>query len=150
MARVFGHGKGISGSAIPYVRSATCSSTAEEVTAQTCKLAKKGTPPSKIGVILRDQYGVGQVKNITGSKIVRILKSNGLAPEMPEDLYSLIKKAVSIHKHLERNAADEDAKFRLIIVESRIHRLARYYRQTRRVPPTFRYKSNNAAALLMQ
>lgn len=28
----------------------------------------------------------------TGNKILRILKSNGLAPEIPEDLYMLIRK----------------------------------------------------------
>ena len=49
-----------------------------------------------------------------------------MAPELPEDCYYLIKKAVSIRKHLERNRKDKDAKFRLILVESRIHRLARY------------------------
>jgi small subunit ribosomal protein S13e len=27
----------------------------------------------------------------------------GLAPEIPEDLYHLIKKAVAIRKHLEKN-----------------------------------------------
>ena len=48
-----------------------------------------------------------------------------MAPELPEDIYYLIKKAVSIRKHLERNRKDKDAKFRLILVESRIHRLAR-------------------------
>ena len=48
-----------------------------------------------------------------------------MAPELPEDCYHLIKKAVSIRKHLERNRKDRDAKFRLILVESRIHRLAR-------------------------
>ena len=64
---------------------------------------------------------------ITGNKILRILKSKGLAPDIPEDLYFLIKKAVSIRKHLEKNRKDRDAKFRLILVESRIHRLARYF-----------------------
>jgi ribosomal protein S15P/S13E len=52
----------------------------------------------------------------------------GLAPEIPEDLYYLIKKAVSMRKHLERNRKDKDGKFRLILIESRIHRLARYYK----------------------
>ena len=66
-----------------------------------------------------------QVRFITGNKILRILKSKGMAPELPEDCYHLIKKAVSIRKHLERNRKDRDAKFRLILVESRIHRLAR-------------------------
>lgn len=52
----------------------------------------------------------------------------GLAPEIPEDLYQLIKKAVSMRKHLDANKKDKDAKFHLILVESRIHRLARYYK----------------------
>lgn len=54
--------------------------------------------------------------------------SAGLAPEIPEDLYHLIKKAVSMRKHLDVNRKDRDGKFRLILVESRIHRLARYYK----------------------
>ena len=62
---------------------------------------------------------------ITGNKILRILKGKGMAPALPEDVYYLIKKAVSIRKHLERNRKDKDGKFRLILVESRIHRLAR-------------------------
>jgi len=33
-----------------------------------------------------------QVGTVTGSKILRILKAHGLAPEIPEDLYHLIKK----------------------------------------------------------
>jgi ribosomal protein S15P/S13E len=55
------------------------------------------------GVILRDSHGVAQVRFVTGNKILRILKGKGLAPDLPEDLYCLIKKAVNIRKHLERN-----------------------------------------------
>eukprot|EP00768_Dysnectes_brevis_P002923 gnl/Dysnectes_brevis/212_a242_9094.p2 GENE.gnl/Dysnectes_brevis/212_a242_9094~~gnl/Dysnectes_brevis/212_a242_9094.p2 ORF type:complete len:155 (-),score=47.76 gnl/Dysnectes_brevis/212_a242_9094:69-533(-) len=150
MGRLHSNGKGISKSSIPYVRAAPSWSTItpEEICGHVCKLAKKGTPPSKIGVILRDQYGVGQISHVTNSKIVRVLKANGLAPEIPEDLYCLIKKAVAVRRHLERNRRDKDAKFRLILTESRIHRLVRYYRRTRRVPPAFRYKGDQAAALL--
>lgn len=32
----------------------------------------------------------------------------GLAPELPEDLYHLIKKAVAMRKHLEANRKDKD------------------------------------------
>ena len=74
-----------------------------------------------------------QVGAITGSKILRIMKGLGLAPEIPEDLYHLIKKAVSMRKHLELNRKDKDGKFRLILVESRIHRLARYYKVLQRL-----------------
>lgn len=55
------------------------------------------------GVILRDSHGVAQVRWVTGNKILRILKAKGLAPEIPEDLYHLIKKAVNIRKHMERS-----------------------------------------------
>ena len=91
-----------------------------------------------IGVILRDSHGVAQVRLVTGNKNLRILKAKGLAPDLPEDLYHLIKKAVSIRKHLERNRKDKDAKFRLILVESRIHRLARYYKTKSKLPPTWK------------
>lgn len=56
-----------------------------------------------VGVILRDSHGVAQVRFVTGNKILRILKAKGLAANIPEDLYHLIKKAVAIRKHLERN-----------------------------------------------
>lgn len=49
-----------------------------------------------------------------------------LAPSIPEDLYMLIKKAVAVRKHLERNKKDKDSKFRLILIESRIHRYIHY------------------------
>lgn len=76
---------------------------------------------TRVGVILRDSFGVAQVKWVTGNKILRILKAKGsqcnnmymqlllllivtgLAPSLPEDLYHLIKKAVSIRKHMEKH-----------------------------------------------
>jgi small subunit ribosomal protein S13e len=145
-------GKGISSSALPYKRSPpswlTKVVSPQDVEDHCCKLAKKGLTPSQIGVILRDSHGIPQVRSVTGSKILRILKKNGLAPAIPEDLYCLIKKAVSIRKHLEKNRPDKDAKFRLILVESKIHRLARYYRRTRQVTPNWRYESATASALV--
>merc|ERR1719322_542474 len=122
--------------------------TSEDVKEQIYKYAKKGLTPSKIGVELRDQFGVAQVRFVTGNKILRILKAKGLAPNIPEDLYHLIKKAVAIRKHLERNRKDKDGKFRLILIKSRIHRLSRYYRAKGIVPPTFKYESATASALV--
>ena len=143
-------GKGISSSAIPYKRTAPQwnKTTASEVNTQVCQLARKGYTPSQIGVILRDSYGIPQVKRITGSTLLRLLKANGLAPKLPEDLYHLVKKAVSVRKHLERNRKDKDAKFRLILIESRIHRLARYYRSVKSLPPTWRYQSKKASSFI--
>uniref|UniRef100_F7DS56 Small ribosomal subunit protein uS15 n=1 Tax=Equus caballus TaxID=9796 RepID=F7DS56_HORSE len=122
--------------------------TSDDVKEQIYKLAKKGLTPSQIGVILRDSHGVAQVRFVTGNKILRILKSKGLAPDLPEDLYHLIKKAVAVRKHLERNRKDKDAKFRLILIESRIHRLARYYKTKRVLPPNWKYESSTASALV--
>jgi small subunit ribosomal protein S13e len=143
-------GKGIASSALPYKRTppSWLKTSSEEVVEQICKLAKKGSTPSQIGVILRDSQGIAQVKAVTGNKILRILKSNGLAPELPEDLYFLIKKAVAVRKHLERNRKDSEAKFRLILIESRIHRLARYYKTAGQLAPNWKYESSTASALV--
>jgi small subunit ribosomal protein S13e len=145
-------GHGISKSAKPYVRTAPGwlknLYTADDVKDQIYKLAKKGLTPSKIGVRLRDSKGIAAVNALTGSKILRILKAKGLAPELPEDLYHLIKKAVAVRKHMEKNRRDKDSKFRLILIESRIHRLARYYKRAQVLPPTFRYQSATASTLV--
>eukprot|EP01130_Rhizamoeba_saxonica_P007822 TRINITY_DN3162_c0_g1_i1.p1 TRINITY_DN3162_c0_g1~~TRINITY_DN3162_c0_g1_i1.p1 ORF type:complete len:152 (-),score=38.43 TRINITY_DN3162_c0_g1_i1:77-532(-) len=150
MGRMHSNGKGISGSSIPYSRRTPTwlNLSPEEVSEQVCKLARSGLTPSQIGVVLRDSNGVGQVRTVTGNKILRILKANGLAPEIPEDLYFLIKKAVSVRKHLERNRKDYDAKFRLILIESRIHRLSRYYKKVKALPPNWRYESDKAASVV--
>ncbi|CAN9397956.1 unnamed protein product [Alternaria alternata] len=134
----------------PYSRSAPAwlKTTPEQVVDQICKLAKKGATPSQIGEILRDSHGVAQVRVITGNKILRILKSNGLSPDIPEDLYMLIKKAVAVRKHLQTNRKDKDSKFRLILIESRIHRLSRYYKTVGALPPTWRYESATASTLV--
>ncbi|KAI0990509.1 hypothetical protein GJ496_000253 [Pomphorhynchus laevis] len=150
MGRMHTPGKGISRSCLPYRRRVpACQKlTSDDVTEQICQLARKGLSPSQIGVVLRDSHGVAQVRFITGNKILRILKSKGLAPTIPEDLYALIKKAVSMRKHLERNRKDKDSLFRLILVESRIHRLSRYYKTTKVIGPTWKYQSSTASALL--
>ncbi|KAL1926798.1 hypothetical protein VTP01DRAFT_5444 [Rhizomucor pusillus] len=150
MGRMYSRGKGIASSALPYRRSppSWLKTSSDEVVDMICKNAKKGLSPAQIGVILRDSHGIPQVKSVTGNKILRILKSNGLAPEIPEDLYHLIKKAVSIRKHLERNRKDKDGKYHLILTESRIHRLARYYKTSGQLPPNWKYESATASTLV--
>ncbi|KAJ1967154.1 ribosomal 40S subunit protein S13 [Dimargaris xerosporica] len=140
MGRMHGPGKGISRSAFPYRRAPPTwvKTSADEVCETICKLAKKGLTPSQIGSTLRDSHGIPLVSAVTGNKILRILRANGLAPNIPEDLYHLIKKAVTIRKHLEHSRKDKDAKYRLILVESRIHRLARYCKRVGKVPPNWK------------
>jgi small subunit ribosomal protein S13e len=144
MGRMYGNGKGMSGSALPYKRKPATwiKMKSDDLVEQICKFAKKGMTPSQIGVTLRDCMGIPQVKAVSGNKI------RGLAPDVPEDLYHLIKKAVSMRKHLEKSRKDKDSKFHLILVESRIHRLARYYRKTKQLPAVWKYQSANAAAIV--
>merc|ERR1712054_598521 len=97
-----------------------------------CKLAKKGLTPSQIGVNLRDSHGIAQVCHVTGSKILRIL----------------IKKGVSVRKHLDKFRADRDSKFRLILIESRIHRVARYYKSVKALPANWKYESATASTMV--
>ena len=150
MGRMHSNGKGMSDSALPYKRTppAWLKTSKADVEDKVLKLAKKGLGPSQIGVILRDGEGIAQVRAVAGQKILRLLKKAGVAPALPEDLYQLIKKAVSVRKHLERNRNDVDSKFRLILVESRIHRIARYYKTARALPPNWRYESATASTLV--
>jgi small subunit ribosomal protein S13e len=62
--------------------------------------------------------------------------------------YANNHQAVAVRKHLERNRKDKDSKFRLILIESRIHRLSRYYKTVGVLPPTWRYESATASTLV--
>jgi len=42
----------------------------------------------------------------------------------------------------------QDSKFRLILIESRVHRLARYYRLAKKLPPNWKYESATASTLV--
>ena len=53
-----------------------------------------------------------------------------------------------MRKHMDKNRKDKDSKFRLILIESRIHRLARYYRKAEVLPPNWRYQSATASTLV--
>ncbi|CAC9699192.1 40S ribosomal protein S15 [Plasmodium sp. DRC-Itaito] len=150
MGRMYGKGKGISSSTLPYKRKqpSWLKQKPSEIEDVIIKLAKKGQTPSQIGATLRDNYGIPQVKSVTGNKILRILRAQGIATTIPEDLYFLIKKAVSMRKHLEKNKKDKDCKFRLILTESKIHRISRYYKRKKLLPSNWKYQSSTASALI--
>jgi len=111
----------------------------EEIEELVVKLGKRGVPPSQIGMILRDEYGVPLVKHIVGKKIMRILEEHDAAPPIPEDLMALISKAYKIRKHLGEHRKDSHAKRGLILTESKINRLVKYYKRVGKLPPDWRY-----------
>ncbi len=69
-------------------------------------LRKEGASGSRIGLILRDRYGVPDVKLALGKRIGDILRENKVASEIPEDLRDLMSKALGLRKHLGENKKD--------------------------------------------
>jgi small subunit ribosomal protein S15 len=121
---------------------------AEWVESKVVELAKAGKTPSMIGMILRDQYGIPLVRVITGKRILDILRENELERRVPEDLRNIIAKALTVRRHLEENKRDFVSKRALQLVESKIHRLSRYYKRKRVLPTDWKYSPDQAAVLL--
>lgn len=146
MARMFSRIKGKSGSKRPlnlakplWVRYGE-----KEVEMLIAKLAKDEYSSSEIGTILRDSYGIPDVKQITGKKIQKILKSKNLLKELPEDLKDLIKRAIMIRKHMELNKHDFTAKRGLQLTESKVNRLVKYYKAKKKLPADWKYDPESA------
>lgn len=141
MARLFASKRGRSGSTRPISKKTPswCNYRPEEIESLIVKLSKQGDSPSTIGAILRDRYGVPLSKSITGKKVMQLLRQSQSASNIPEDLQVLLEKATSLAKHLQRNRQDHVNKHSLTLVESKIHRLARYYKSKRVLPADWKY-----------
>jgi len=124
--------------------------TPEEVEALVVELAKLGYTPSMIGIILRDQYGIPLVKSITGTKLTKILEKHGVALPIPEDLLRLMARAINLRRHLSEHPKDTASKRGLIEIESKIHRLIKYYKRVGKLPPDFEYDPERARLLVAQ
>jgi small subunit ribosomal protein S15 len=122
-----------------------CKYQPEEVEALIVKLAKEGNSPSRIGTILRDQHSVPLAKPITGKRVMTVLRENELAPSMPEDLTSLLKKAESLALHLEKNKTDLYNRRALQLIETKIHKISRYYKRKGVLPPNWKYEARIAS-----
>ena len=150
MAKMHTRRKGKSGSTKP-IRSEIpewCTVTAEEAEAAILTMWKQGKSTSEIGMVLRDQYGLPDVKLLTGKKITTILKDNEVAPNVPEDLYNLIVKALNLRKHLEINKKDVHNKRALQLTESKVRRLVKYYHKSKVLPMDWKYKPETAEMLI--
>ena len=112
MARMHSRAKGKSGSVRPVDKKKPtwAKYSNEELEAIIVKLAKSGKRQSEIGMILRDSYGVPDIRLVLGKKIAQVLADNKIAGEVPEDMINLIKKEIELSKHLEDNHKDMPAK----------------------------------------
>ncbi|RLG31617.1 30S ribosomal protein S15 [Methanosarcinales archaeon] len=146
MARMYARKRGQSGSKRPLSSSLRKTAPewtdlrAKEVEKKVVELYERGRSTSEIGITLRDSHGVPSVALITGKKITGILKERGIAREIPEDLQNLMRKAQRIRKHIEENKKDVHNKRALQLTESKIRRLAKYYRREKILPEEWRYK----------
>lgn len=119
-----------------------------DVEKQVVSLAKEGKSTAVIGVYLRDQFGVPDVKLATGKSISQILDENDLSPRLPEDLTNLLRRVVSLQEHLQKNKKDLHNRRALTLVESKIRRMAKYYKREGRLPEDWVYTQDTAHLLL--
>lgn len=135
-------GRGSSGSDKPVTKSTPdwVDYDEEEVVDLVVKLKRDGKDPSQIGAVLRDQYGIPSVREVTGKKITKILEEEGLEASVPEDLQNLLDKAESIQSHLEENKKDEQAQRRLELTEAKIRRVATYHRENGNIDEDWKYE----------
>ena len=115
-----------------------------EIESHIIDLAKADKSTSEIGIKLRDQFAVPDVKIATGKKITRILKDNKIYPEIPEDLKNLIRRALQIREHLETHRKDLANKRNLHLTEAKIRRLAKYYHVNEKIPQDWKYNPKQA------
>jgi small subunit ribosomal protein S15 len=120
----------------------------KEVEMLIVKNAKEGKSPSQIGLVLRDTYGIPDVRTVLKKKITDVLKEKNLLKELPEDLMALIRKDVKIIKHAQTNKLDMTAKRGKQITESKISKLVKYYKKTGRVQETWKYDPEKAGIFL--
>lgn len=112
------------------------------------KMAKDGNGSAKIGLVLRDQYGVPDVKLATGKTVTQIMKEKGVAPALPEDIANLMRRAIDLNVHLKENRGDVSNKRGLMLIEARIRRLERYYKKNGVLPTDWKYSLNTAELML--
>ncbi|TAL48593.1 30S ribosomal protein S15 [archaeon] len=141
MARIYSRKKGKASSHKPPVKVMPrwLGYSKKQVEELVATLAKQNYSSATIGLILRDQYGVPDVKTITGKTITSFMRENKTYPEFPEDIMNLFHKAVDIHSHMDRNKRDKHCLKGLQNTESKIRRLLKYYGEKGMVPKDFQY-----------
>jgi small subunit ribosomal protein S15 len=124
---------------------------ADDIEARVVELADQGHDPSVIGLKLRDEGVKGtpipNVKLATGKKVTEILDDHDASPEIPEDLYRLMERAVGLYEHVQENGQDYQNKRALQNTESKIRRLANYYRGDK-IDAEFNYDYETAKELV--
>jgi len=120
----------------------------EELEKTIMKLHDTGMSPSRIGLTLRDQYGVPNAKLVLGKSITGFLRDNNALADIPEDLTNLMRKALHVRKHLKANKRDVHNKRALQLTENKIRRMVKYYHDSGRLAPEWTYSPETAEILI--
>jgi small subunit ribosomal protein S15 len=141
MARLHAKRKGKSGSTRPHLKANPEWVPLEkaEVEETIVGLHQEGLSTAAIGVRLRDGYGVPDVHLATGKSVLQILKGKGTKFALPEDLAALIRRAATVQTHLKEHRKDLSNKRGLQLIESKIRRLSRYYKEQGILPADWDY-----------
>jgi len=97
--------------------------TEEEVREIILKLAEKGLTSEKIGLVLRDQYGIPKTK-IYNIKIGQVLKEKNKFTD--PSLLNLQKRTDRISGHVNKNKQDKKAGRSLILVKAKLKKVKDY------------------------
>ena len=142
MTRIHSHRRGKSQSFRPMNKKVDwVEFTSEQINEIISKLNKEGLNSSQIGVVLRDQYTVPSVRTVVGKKMKEILEDIDASPAIPEDLDSLVKRAVRLQNHLKTNKGDRKNVRSLELLEAKIHRVSKYYKTRNTIPKDWKYKA---------
>ena len=124
---------------------------AESIEERVVELAEQGHDQSVIGLKLRDEGVTGtpvpNVKLATGKKIAEILAEHDAGADIPEDLRSLMERAIRLREHVRENPQDASNKRAMQNTESKVRRLVNYYRGDV-LPADYRYSYEAAKELL--
>ena len=90
------------------------------------ELAEK-YPPSVIGKILRDQYGIPSTKVVFGKNLSKYLKEENMWKN--EELENSKKKLERMKEHLKKNPQDKKTKHKIQKSQAKAISLEKYYKK---------------------
>ncbi len=140
MATLYGHGKGKARSHKPVdLKPKWIEIKGEDAEILVLELSKKGVGEAKIGLILRDSYGIPSIKALTGKSTRQIIKESTKEERVPYEIINLIKRLKVTRKHYEKNKQDKTAKRGIQLIEAKIRRLESYYKDKNILPKTWNF-----------
>jgi len=88
---------------------------------------------------LRDEYGIPLAKPLLGKSVSEVLEEGKALPPIPQDLKDLVERAARVQRHLRDHPSDKKNVHSLELIEAKIYRLSKYYKQKGQLPSDFRY-----------